>query len=37
MVGSINRRITVQVSLGKKGDPISKILRAQSAVEVWLD
>jgi hypothetical protein len=30
-VGSINSRTAVQASLGKKGDPISKITRAKRA------
>jgi hypothetical protein len=33
-VGSINRKITVQVCLGKKQDPISKITRAKMAAGV---
>jgi hypothetical protein len=34
-MGSINRRITVQGSLGKKQDPIPKITKAKRA-GAWL-
>jgi hypothetical protein len=34
-VESINRRITVQVNLGKKQDPVSKITRVKKELGEW--